>query len=220
VPRDPQRVGRTAALTIVNAMIFQQVLSQSNHSVPALSDVTTGDNIAERLDRVWQMILREIDYIPIFQLARSLVVRLTGTPGIDRALQELARAAQRITARRAALRHDLMGRIFHLLLADAKYFGAFYTTVPAATLLLKIAMDPSVVRVDWTDVDNIRALRFADLASGTGTLLKAALHAVVDNHVRAAADHGLAPKLGEVHRVLVEEVSIDVVVLADNGLRP
>jgi hypothetical protein len=216
MPRDPQRVARTTALTIVNAMLFQQVLSRYDRRVPALPALVERDNVAERLSAAWQRILTEIDYIPIFQLARDLVLQLTGTPGIDLALRDLAQAAQRITARQAALRHDLMGRIFHQFLTDRKYFGAFYTTVPAATLLLKLALDPSQMRVNWKDIDAIKRLRIADLASGTGTLLKAALHTVVDNHVRAAAENGEAPKLDDVHRVLVEDVlwGLDVVPFA------
>jgi hypothetical protein len=213
--RNPERVARTAALTIVNAMIFQQVLSRYEARIPSLPTLVEGDNVAERLADAWLAIL-EIDYHPIFQLARELVLNLTGTPGIDGAFRELARAALRITARQAALRHDLMGRIFHQFLTDRKYFGAFYTAVPAATLLLKLALDPSEVRTDWGDIAAIRRLRIADLASGTGTLLKAALHAVVDNHIRAAAEKGEAPKLDEVHRVLVEDVlwGLDVVPFA------
>src|ERR1051326_771225 len=216
MPREPLKVARTTALTIANAMLFQQVLSRYNRSVPSLPSLMEGDNVAERLAEAWERIQVEIDYIPIFQLARRLVIELTGIPGVDDALRALAQAAQRITARQAALRHDLMGRIFHLLLTDAKYFGAFYTTVPAATLLLKLALDPTVVKIDWRDVEAINRLRIADLASGTGTLLKAALHTVVDNHVRAAAEAGESPKLAKVHRALVESVlwGLDVVPFA------
>jgi hypothetical protein len=37
-------------------------------------------------------------------------------------------------------------------LADAKYFGAFYTTVPAATLLLKLTLDSAQESIDWSDL--------------------------------------------------------------------
>ena len=39
--------------------------------------------------------------------------------------------------------HDLSGRLFHTLLTDAKFKGAYYTSVPAATLL------SSLVFNDW-----------------------------------------------------------------------
>ena len=41
-----------------------------------------------------------------------------------------------------------MERIYRRLLADAKYFGAFRTTVPAVKLLLNSRATPP--RVTWT----------------------------------------------------------------------
>jgi hypothetical protein len=125
---------RIASLTLVNAMIFQQVIAQLNARIGSLERVLRSKDVAHNLDTVWTRILDEIDYVPIFSLARDIVRELAGTPGFDDALQGLGGVARRITTRRAALRHDLMGRVYHRLLADAKYFGAYYTSIPAATL--------------------------------------------------------------------------------------
>lgn len=197
-------------------MIFQQMLSEGNEDVAPLTRSTVEEHVGEAFLRTWQFILDEIDYIPIFSLARDIVRELLGTPDLDEALRRLASSTIRITARRAALRHDLMGRIYHRLLAEAKYFGAFYTTVPAAAILLKLTLDPAHVPIDWASVESIRQLRIADLACGTGTLLKAALQTVVDNHVRARAEHQLLPDLPSVHKALVEEVleGLDVIPFA------
>jgi len=199
------RISRIASLTLVNAMIFHQILAQRDPRVPPLGRTVEGPHVTEGLAEAWRVILEDIDYIPIFTLARDLVRELRGTAGIDDALRQLANAAMRITARRAALRHDLMGRIYHRLLADAKYFGAFYTTVPAATLLLKLTLDRQHVPIDWADIGQIRRLRLSDLACGTGTLLKATLQTIVDNHVRARAERQERPDLPALHRALVEE---------------
>jgi len=59
--------------------------------------------------------------------------------------------------------------------------------------------------ISWAKVESIKSLRIADLASGTGTLLKAALQTVVDNHVRASGEQGKMPDLHSLHRALVEE---------------
>jgi len=199
------RVSRIASLTLVNAMIFHQILAQRDRRVPPLGRTVEEPHVTEGLAEAWRVILEDIDYIPIFTLARDIVRELRGTAGIDDALRQLANAAMRITARRAALRHDLMGRIYHRLLADAKYFGAFYTTVPAATLLLKLTLDQQHVSIDWADIGQIRRLRLADLACGTGTLLKATLQTIVDNHVRACTEKQERPDLPGLHRALVEE---------------
>jgi hypothetical protein len=137
-----QKVLRIGSLTLVNAMIFQQVLAEQDPRVESLNRVVEGTDVAESLFKTWNAIL-EIDYVPIFTTAKDIIRELVGVPNADAALKTLAEAALRITGRRAALRHDLMGRIYHRLLGDAKFFGAFYTTVPAATLLLKLTLEPA-----------------------------------------------------------------------------
>ena len=210
-----QKVLRIASLTLANAMIFRQVLAGHDARIESLNRAVEGPNVAEALSKAWTAIL-EIDYVPIFTTAREIVGELVGVPDADAALKALANAALRITARRAALRHDLMGRIYHRLLGDAKYFGAFYTTVPAATLLLKLTMEPKEFAVDWSDLNKIGQLRIGDLACGTGTLLKATLTTIVENHVRARAEKGQLPDLKAVHKLLVESVlwGLDVVPFA------
>ncbi len=210
------KVCRIASLTITNAMIFQQVLAERDPRVQSLSRAVKREHIAESLLETWTFIVEKIDYIPIFTTANEIMKDLVGVPDVDAALKRLGDAALRITSRRAALRHDLMGRIYHRLLADAKYFGAFYTTVPAATLLLKLTLDPANGDIDWADLDQIAKLRIADLACGTGTLLKACLQTIIENHVRARAERGSLPDLKGVHKVLVEKVlwGLDVVPFA------
>jgi hypothetical protein len=210
------QIARVASLTLANAMIFQQLLSDNDSRVKKLSHTVVGSNVAGNFADVWGFILDSINYVPIFTIARKLVLDIQGSPGTDDALKTLAATAENITKRRAALRHDLMGRIYHRLLADAKYFGAYYTTVPAAALLLKLTLDPDYIPIDWSDVEQIRSLRIGDLACGTGTLLKAALQTVVDNHVRARAEKGEMPNLAALHRAMVEHslYGLDVVEFA------
>jgi hypothetical protein len=207
------QTARIASLTLANAMIFQQILSDTNPDVEKLSHTVARKDIARNFAKVWGHILANINYVPIFTIAQKIVLDLQGSPGTDEALKKLAETAEDITKHRAALRHDLMGRIYHWLLADAKYFGAFYTTVPAAALLLKLTLNPDEVTIGWSDLEEIKKLRIADLACGTGTLLKAALQTVVDNYVRACAENGLTPDLRALHQVMVEEClyGLDVV---------
>jgi hypothetical protein len=199
------RISRIASLTIANALIFQEVVAGRDANVRTLQSAIDDRNPIQAVERSWTYILENIDYVPIFHLAREILRTLAGMPGFEDALVNLAHSAQRITARRAALRHDLMGRIYHRLLADPtrKFFGAFYTTIPAASLLLKLAL-PSEAGRDWSDPEAIRALRIADLACGTGTLLKAAVQTIADNHVHARAAEGRVPDLDAVHKGLVE----------------
>jgi hypothetical protein len=97
-----------------------------------------------------------------------------------------------------------MGRIFHKLLADAKFFGAFYTKIPAATILLKLTIDDFDSNIDWLNPESVGELKIGDLACGTGTLPKAALGAIEDRHIAECAKQGVFPKSDDLHRRLVE----------------
>ncbi|MFL6846451.1 MAG: hypothetical protein ACJ8ER_16410 [Allosphingosinicella sp.] len=113
-------------------------------------------------------------------------------------------------SKKAALRHDLMGRIYHLLLHEAKYLGTYYTSVPAATLLLQLSLDIDRWNdVDWADPNSLRSFKIADLACGTGTLLMAASQAITDNHIkfRLSKDQGVDDaSLRNLHKLIVEEM--------------
>ena len=211
--KDDVRVARIASLALANAMIFQEALSNSNAKVSGLRMTLQQEDFASATAKEWKMIIEEIDYIPIFKIGYEILINTSASPEIDQSLRTLAEVALKITSRRAALRHDLMGRIYHLLLADAKYFGAFYTMVPSATVLLRLAMKPESWSVDWNDPNQVSKLRIADLACGTGTLLKAALESVIDNHVVACAESGEKVNLNRLHEVLVEKVLIGLDVL-------
>ncbi len=89
-----------------------------------------------------------------------------------------------------ALEHDVAGRLYHLLLGDiAKPLGTYYTSVSAAILLLRLALDPRRWSIDWREKDQIGALKVADLACGTGTLLAVSVQTLVDNFLRTVARH-------------------------------
>lgn len=199
-------VSQIAGLTILNAMVFQEVLSRQETRVKPLHALARDEDVAAALARQWQLILTEIDFVPIFSVARELVLALPAEAQIEDALRTAAASARVIVANRAALRHDLMGRVYHRLLADAKYLGTYYTSIPAATLLLRLALERGRWGTDWTDVDSVADIRIGDLACGTGTLLMAAADAVKDNHVRAAVEAGESVDVGELHKTLMEDV--------------
>jgi hypothetical protein len=197
---------RIAALTLVNAMVFQEVLSAQDTRVSPLRRSLRAKDITSELASHWQFILDDIDYVPIFKVARELLESLPGNADLDDSIRFLSQKALEIVARRAALRHDLMGRVYHRLLVEAKFLGTYYTSVPAATLLLKVALSPTKWDVDWSNLEALSSLRVGDLACGTGTLLMAVAEAFVDNHVQACAAAGSPPHLNDVHRLLIERI--------------
>ena len=96
--------------------------------------------------------------------------------------------------------HDLSGRLFHTLLTDAKFTGAYYTSVPAATLLSRLVFHNWPPGVDWSDHEFPSSLNVADLACGTGTLLMAVAAEAERLHMDAGGQD--APSL---HKAMVEQ---------------
>ena len=200
-----------AALVVINAMVFQERLASSNVAIQSISAARIGGVFSRlRLLMLWDAIL-EIDYYPIFSMARDVVAELSEVEAAE-VLDECAHTASRLLSMGAVGRHDLAGRIFNRLIADRKLLAAFYTSIPAATLLAGLALTPERWPVvDWDDAAHLRRLCVVDPACGTGTLLMAAYQQIVQNR---AAVHGLAGSTrtdgpensddSEVHQALVE----------------
>ena len=91
--------------------------------------------------------------------------------------------------------HDLSGRLFHAL-----FTGAYYTSVPAATLLSRVVFQDWPTNVDWADHESPAALNVADLACGTGTLLMAVAAEVERRHTDAGGGNAAA-----LHKAMVEQ---------------
>ena len=199
-------VSRVSALILVNAMVFQEVLSTSDRRVRSLLRFRDHLDIQSAFADHWHFILEDINYYPIFHIAREILRCLAGSSDVAKAMGSLMDTATKIVSWRAALRHDLAGRIYHRLLKEAKYLGAYYTAIPSAALLLKLALRPDRYSLDWSDAKVLSQLRIADLACGTGTLLMAAADVVVDNYIRACVVAGAQPNLNNLHHIMVEHI--------------
>lgn len=207
--RRRQTTAKLAALMLANAFIFQEQLSALEERVEPIRAVLARRDFIGETIKHWSMIIDEINYVPIFRVARDILSTLPAGD-TDSAVRKLAERSLDIVSKKAALRHDLMGRIYHLLLLEAKYLGTYYTSVPAATLLVKLALD--VDRwpdADWAKTDALKAFKIADLACGTGTLLMAASQAVTDNFIKfkIANDERVDDDdLRRLHKFIVEEM--------------
>ena len=195
-----------AALVVTNAMIFQERLASDQPHIQPVNKARVDGRFARlRLLDQWDAILA-IDYYPIFSMARAVVSELSGVQAAD-ILDECAHTATRLLDMGTVGRHDLAGRIFNQLVAERKLLAAFYTSIPAATLLAGLALAPERwPGMDWTDAAHLRHLRVVDPACGTGTLLMAAYQQIVQN--RAATPMRTAwsevSDDSAVHQALVE----------------
>ena len=199
-------VSKIAGLTLVNALVFQEVLADYESQVQHLRQTLQAHDAISAFADHWEYILTQINYYPIFHVAHQLLLALPSNPDSEKALRSLAQTALEIVQQRAALRHDLMGRVYHRLLAEAKYLGTYYTSVPASTLLLKLALQPEKWDRDWSDFVELPDFRVGDLACGTGTLLMAASEAITDNYLRACGANRITPKMGVISRFLMEDI--------------
>ena len=192
-----------AALVVINAMVFQERLASNEVAFqPVSAAMRDGRFSRMMLLQVWEHIL-SIDYYPIFSMARDVVRELSEVEATE-VLDECARTAAVLLGMGAVGRHDLAGRIFNRLISERKLLAAFYTSIPASTLLAGLALSPDRwTHVNWDSAERVSRLRVADPACGTGTLLMAAYRQIVQNYSAATPDNSNDSLL---HRALVEEV--------------
>jgi hypothetical protein len=155
-------VTRISGLVLVNAMIFQEILAEQNGDVLPLGKLIASEkDVIQGFGTHWQHIIDDINDYPIFYVAREILLNIPANKDSHDAILRLVDSARAIVRNRAALRHDLMGRIYHRLLADAKYLGTYYTSIPAATLLMKLALQPQNWQMDWSDLTQLKQFRVA-----------------------------------------------------------
>ena len=188
---------RIGCLVLFNALAFQDRLAAANEDVPTVEE-TLGRGIPG-LRRVWRHICDNIDYVPVFELATNILdVLADGPEDTQRAVIDPLVKAMEDTRRLEG--HDLSGRLFHTLLTDAKFTGAYYTSVPAATLPSRLVFQDWPPHVDWKDHEFPASLNVADLACGTGTLLMAVAAEVERRHTDAGGDEA-----ADLHKAMVEQ---------------
>ena len=187
---------RIGCLVLFNALAFHDRLAAANDDVPTIGDaIGQGDS---GLRDAWLAICRDINYVPVFESAVNILEILVARRDIMNSV--IVALVEAVEETRSLEGHDLSGRLFHTLLTDAKFTGAYYTSVPAATLLARLVFHNWPPNVDWSDHEFPASLSVADLACGTGTLLMAVAAEVERRHVEAGG--GDAPAL---HKAMVEQ---------------
>ncbi len=199
-PQQRQSVSRISGLVLINALVFQEVLAEHNSQVKPIQKILNSGHHISGFSKQWKYILTNINFYPIFHVSVQILENLSTNKSTTNAIEKLANTAQTIVSYRAALRHDLMGRVYHRLLAEAKYLGTYYTSIPAATLLLKLALRQEGQAQITED------FRVADLACGTGTLLMAAADGITDLDIRARSSRDEEFDLADLHKTLSEKI--------------
>ena len=187
---------RMAMAIIANALTFHQVLT-GTHDIQSLAQLRrNGKFIMGDVTIEWERIIKEINYYPIFDIAREVLLQIPPDAASD-ILGHLTTVTEEFFSSGLMGSHDLYGRMFQRLITDRKFLATFYTLPESAMLLAEIAADK--MAVDYTDENAAPALRLADFACGTGTLLAAAYHAVLARHRRAGHNDA------DIHKRMMEE---------------
>ena len=133
----------------------------------SLRDCYNSDDVRASLLGAWRDILA-VDYRPIFETGITLLESADG-PDFVKFVKGVVGWSLHTIRHTSGLKHDILGRLFHKLLPDAKQDGSYYTSVPAAILLAGMAISGKDMLPK-----PLKGMKVIDPACGTGTLLMAA----------------------------------------------
>ena len=175
---------RMAATIMINALVFHENLA-GQYGVRSLEDIKLyGVPMRPEVLDEWRKIL-EVNYWSIFSLASELLIHIRPLRLATDALKYMVSTAEQLVSLSVTQSHDLTGTVFQRLIADRKFLATFYTRPEAATLLAHLAI-PDDGR--WHDPEQVKGVRIADYACGTGTLIHAAYRRVNQLHRLAGGD--------------------------------
>lgn len=185
--QDSIQTRRMATAILANAFMFHENLAGGPGDLAEVRRLDElrrplyGFSKPEVIDE-WEKILA-VNYWPIFDIAKRILA-IIPTIGCAEFIGQLARTAQALVARNLMRSHDLTGIVFQRLIADRKFLAAFYTTPASAALLTGLAINPEnmLANGEWSNADKVKALRIADFACGTGTLLSTAYQRISQIH--------------------------------------
>ena len=190
---DSDQTRRMAATILANAFVFQENLAGAPDELASVNSLEQlrGSNSGLTKSAVlaeWRKILA-VNYWPIFDIARR-ILEVIPTAESQLLIEGLAGTADKLLQARLMRSHDLTGAVFQRLIADRKFLAAYYTTPGAAALLIGLAITPDtpLKSRSWSSAADVKKLRIADFACGTGTLLSTAYQRISQLHELAGGD--------------------------------
>jgi len=191
--QEGEQTRRMATTILANALVFHESLARGEGD---LYDVRTLDELRGKRSGVnkgetiedWKRILK-VNYWPIFDIARR-ILEVIPADTAHPLLERLVTTAGELVANHMMRSHDLTGAVFQRLIADRKFLAAYYTHPASAALLVGLAIDTDQTPGggSWSKEKNVTALRIADFACGTGTLLSSAYRRISQLHEASGGD--------------------------------
>jgi hypothetical protein len=186
---DGEQTRRMAATILANAFVFHESLAGKIPKVDSIDELRGKKKLSKSsILSEWHKIL-QVNYWPIFDIARRVLEHIPIQES-KTLIERLAETAARLLENRLMRSHDLTGAVFQRMIVDRKFLAAYYTTPASAALLLGLATVPehTPAAKSWTNPENVKALRIADFACGTGTLLTTAYSRIGQLHELAGGD--------------------------------
>ncbi|MXX95595.1 MAG: N-6 DNA methylase [Gammaproteobacteria bacterium] len=198
---------RTAMVLWLNAIIVHLQLDRMQHPVTKQISLLGSTTIQPaNVHGAWNDILKD-NWYSVFQPAVNVLHQYMNmdVKATSEALELLIDAAQRIETSRVGPHMNIGAELFPKLSDDRKESAAFYTQPSTAELLAGLTIRESdVSSQEWGDPHFFSKHSIADLACGTGTLLRAGYQRIYrfhEHHIssefedvslhRDAMEHGL-----------------------------
>ena len=202
--RTPLKRLRTAMVLWLDALLTQQRLATQQAGVKAAVNLATeGRTTPSDQATTWRQLLVH-NWRAIFEPAVRVLERFgsMSPAATSDALQLLREAVEKIETERLGLHINVGAELFPKLSDDRKQAAAFYTQPATAELLAELTIRPEALpSEEWRSSDLFLRHSLADLACGTGTLLRAGYRRIASLHRKFGGGGGGG---GELHRAAME----------------
>lgn len=199
----------TTMVLWLNALLTQDRLNERYGHIPSLAECCTGSDrrpLPTDFVDAWQEILTE-NWHSIFEPAKEVMAesRAANVRGTSLALRCLLKAVEKIRTHRLGAHINVGAELFPKLSDDRKTAAAYYTQPPAAEFLaaMTVTKESLPAEASWTDPDLWDDARLADLACGTGTLLRAGYRRIAALHRRSGS--ATTDSMVRLHRSAMEK---------------
>ena len=190
---------KTTMVLWLNALLTQQRLhGQEVPGIPPLDFTCETPPLHTEQVAVWRRI-QEVNWRAIFDPAIEIleVAGNSDPHAVGEALAKLVKAVHEIESEGLGLHINVGAELFPKLSEDRKQAAAFYTQAATAELLAALTIRQGDLSEDeWADSALFSNRSMADLACGTGTLLRAGYRRVRSLHEASVRGGGNARRHG------------------------
>lgn len=179
----------TTMVLWLNALLTQARIHERHERLPAPADCCDkqGYPMPFRFLRAWHEILSE-NWRSVFEPAQDVLRKAARNIGAtSSALRCLVDAVEKIESCRLGVHINVGAELFPKLSDDRKTAAAYYTQPPAAEFLaaMTVTRESLPSGASWADPNLWDRAKLADLACGTGTLLRAGYRRIAALHQRS-----------------------------------